>query len=73
MQYPCIRYNREKADSKFADNRLYLFKQRYQVTLITQDADGEGLFEQIINLPLTVHDRSFAGDNLNHDVFTLYF
>lgn len=73
MQYPCIVYNREKADIKFADNALYLFKQRYQVTLISMDPDSSVLFQQIILLPMTVHDRSFAVDNLNHDVFTLYF
>lgn len=73
MQYPCIRYNREKADSKFASNRLYRFTQRYQVILISRDPDSGIIFEKIVSLPLTVHDRSYAGDNLNHDVFTLYF
>ena len=74
MQYPCIRYNREQADSKFASNKLYRFTQRYQATLIYRNhAEGSAIFQKIISLPMTVHDRSYAGDNLNHDVFTLYF
>lgn len=73
MQYPCIRYERERADAKFAGNTLYLYKQRYQVTYINSDPDATSVFEQLVSLPLTAHERSFAGDNLNHDVFTTYF
>ena len=73
MVYPCIVYKRDEADSKFANNSLYLYKQRYQVTLMTLDPDASALFQAILLLPLTSFDRSFAVDNLNHDVFNLYF
>lgn len=73
MVYPCIRYNRATADAKFANNGLYLYTQRYQVTLISRDPDASAVFQKILSLPLTAFDRSFAGDNLNHDVFNLYF
>lgn len=73
MQYPCIRYNRERADTRFASNGLYRFTQRYQITLITRDPDASSTFEKIISLPMTVHDRNYAADDLNHDVFVTYF
>lgn len=73
MVYPCIVYKRDEADSKFANNSLYLYKQRYQVTLISLEPDATSRFQQILRLPLTTFDRSFAVDNLNHDVFNLYF
>lgn len=73
LKYPCIIYGRERADSKFANNSLYLFKQGYQVTLIGLDPDSSDVFTQILRLPLTTFDRSFAADNLNHDVFNLFF
>lgn len=72
MQYPCIVYNREQADSKFADNAMYLYKQRYSVTLIDRDPDSDKIIK-IASLPMTTHERWFAADDLNHDVFNLYF
>lgn len=73
MVFPCIRYERAQGDSKFAGNRLYLYKQKYELTLILQDPDGSGFLEKLLEMPMTTHDRSFAADNLNHDVFTTYF
>lgn len=73
MAYPCIRYEREQGDSKFAGNKMYLYKQRYQLILILQDPDGGGFIEKLLALPLTTHERHYAVDNLNHDVFTTYF
>lgn len=73
MQYPCIRYERERGSSEFAGNKTYRYTQRYQLTLILQDPDGGGFMEKLLELPMTTHERSYAADNLNHDVFTLYF
>ncbi|HMT88031.1 MAG TPA: hypothetical protein PKC73_00225 [Dermatophilaceae bacterium] len=72
MQYPCIRYERDRADAKFADNQLYRYTQRYTVTLIDRDPDSDKIFK-IASLPLSAHERWYAADNLNHDVFNLYF
>lgn len=72
LQYPCIVYNRERADSKFAGNNLYLYTKRYQVTVIDQDPNS-GIPDRVAALPMSSHERWFAVDNLNHDVFTLYF
>ena len=72
MQYPCIRYERDRADAKFADNQLYRYTQRYTVTLIDADPDS-GVILKLASLPMSTHERWYAGDNLNHDVFNLYF
>ena len=72
MKYPCIRYERDRADAKFADNGLYSYKQRYSVTLIDRDPDSDTIVK-LASLPLSTHERWYAADNLNHDVFTLYF
>ena len=72
MQYPCIRYERDRADAKFADNQLYRYTQRYTVTLIDQDPDSDKIVK-LASLPMSTHERWYAGDNLNHDVFNLYF
>lgn len=72
MEYPCIVYERSTGDTQFADNRPYKFTMRYSVTLIDEDPDSEYL-EKIANLPMCTYDRHFTSDNLNHDVFNLYY
>jgi hypothetical protein len=72
MQYPCIVYKRDTARTRFAGNLPYRYTKRYQVTLIDQDPDSV-IPDKIAALPMCTFDRSFAADNLNHDVFSLYF
>lgn len=72
MEYPCIVYQRDFADTKFAGNRPYSYTQRYQVTLIDPNPDTD-ILAKIAALPLCLFDRNFATSGLNHDVFILYF
>jgi len=72
MQYPCIVYARDSADSKFADNKNYRYTKRYQVTIIDRNPDSL-VPDTIAQLPLCTFQRFFTKDNLNHDVFNLYF
>lgn len=72
MKYPCIVYSRDSALTIFADNNPYRHKQRYQVTVIDRDPDS-GTPDKVAALPLCTRNRFFTADNLNHDVFTLFF
>lgn len=72
MTYPCIVYQRSNADTKFADNKPYLHRQRYTVTVIDKDPDSV-IPDKVAELPECVYDRFFTSENLNHDVFSLYF
>lgn len=72
MQYPCIVYSRDNANTKFAGNKPYRHVNRYQVTVIDQDPDS-AIPDKIAGLPMCSFNRFFAADNLNHDVFTLFF
>ena len=72
MEYDCIRYERNRIDPQFADDVPYLLHNRYQVTVIYRDPDSD-LPKQIALLPMCAHDRYYTADNLNHDVFNLYF
>lgn len=72
MAYDCIVYSRSHIDSVFANNQPYLLHERYTLTVIYRDPDSD-LPKRIASLPRCVHDRHFTSDNLNHDVFTLYF
>lgn len=72
LRYPCIVYERSRIDVNFADNGPYKNTKRYSVTVIDRDPDNS-FVDQIAALSLCTHDRFFTADNLNHDVFTLYF
>jgi hypothetical protein len=72
MQYPCIVYNRDRAITRFADNNPYKRVKGYQVTVIDRDPDSE-IPDKIAGLPQCLFDRWFVVDNLNHDVYTLFF
>jgi len=72
MQYPCIVYNRDDIDSIFADNGAYRLKTRYQVMVIDTNPDSD-IHTKVGTLPLCSYDRFFTADNLNHDVYNLFF
>ena len=72
MVYPCIRMQRDDSSPFFADNRLYLFKKRYLVTVIDRDP-GSAIPDYVEELPYTRFDRFYTADGLNHFVFNLFF
>jgi hypothetical protein len=72
MTYPCIVYSRDDIDTIHADNKPYKRKTRYQVTVIDRDPDS-AIPEKVGELSLCVYDRFYAADNLNHDVYKLFF
>lgn len=72
LQYPCIIYKRDFADTKFADDRPYNHTLRYMVTVIDRDPDSE-IPSKIAELPMSAFIRFYTADNLNHDVYSVYF
>ena len=72
MNYPAIVYERARADVEFADNGPYRFTKQYSLTLISRNPD-EPIQNSIAAFPMCTHERFFVADNLNHDVFALYF
>jgi hypothetical protein len=72
MSYPAIVYNRDYRKTEYADNLPYKHKKRYQVTVIDRNPDSE-IPDRVAELPLCSFETFFAADELNHDVFNLYF
>jgi hypothetical protein len=72
MVYPCIVYQRNNADTLYANNDPYYYEQQYQVTLIDKNPDTL-ILAKIAELPKCKYDRHYTADNLNHEVFTMYF
>lgn len=72
MQYPAIVYSRHDITNTFADNAVYMQAHAYTVTVIDKNPDSEYV-TKVSKLPMCTFDRYYVSDNLNHDVFTLYF
>lgn len=72
MTYPCIVYRRDFAESEFADNSPYRSTKRYQVTVIDRNPDSV-IPDKVAVLPMCSFNRFFTADNLNHDVFNIFF
>lgn len=73
MTHPCIVYRRSPGSHEHADNKLYHYTQQYELTLISRDPDTNTARMQLLALSMCKHDVSFAAENLNHDVFSIYF
>ena len=72
MQYPCIVYSRAAVDTKYANDKKYLQKKRYSITVIDKNPDSL-IPDKVGGLPLCSFDRHFKTDNLNHDIYSLYY
>lgn len=72
LKYPAIVYSRSNLNNNFADDSVYSQRVEYQVTLIDSDPDSS-FIEPLSRLKFCRFDRHYTSDNLNHDVFSLYF
>ena len=72
MKYPAIRYVRSSIDSTYADDIPYRNLKQYEITVIYKDPDSD-LPDKIKQLSMCRFNRHYTADNLNHDVFTLYY
>ena len=72
MEYPCIVYRRNSDDTRFSNNKLYGRKIRYQVTYVDRNPDSN-ISQKLSELPLSSFDRFYVSDNLNHDVYNIFF
>ena len=72
IEYPCIIYERNTADSQYADNTTYSNRWRYTVTIIDENPDTD-LPGKVAELPYCKADRFFQTDNLNHYIYSLFY
>jgi len=72
LEYPCIVYHRDFADTKFADDEPYNHTKRYMIIVIDRDPDSE-IPDKVAALPMILFNRFYTADDLNHDVYNVYF
>lgn len=72
IKYPCIVYERDDLSTIRANNKPYAQMTAYQVTII--DADPDSLIPaKVAELPFCEFQNAYSSDNLNHDVYKLFF
>ena len=72
LKYPCIIYKRATGFERNADDESYLMRIRYTITLIDPNPDSQ-IIEKIRRIHYCAFDRHYVADNLNHDVFNVYY
>lgn len=72
LEYDCIVYSVSDRRNRHASNNAYKHDIAYEVVVIYKNPDSE-LPGKIAKLPLCDFSRHYTSDNLNHDVFTLYW
>ena len=63
MNYPAIVYGLDSIENTYANDGVYLSYRKYSVTVI----------DKVATLPTCRFIRHYEKDNLNHDVFTIFF
>jgi len=72
MSYPCIVYSLTRGLNRYADNIKYRNLRQYSVTVIDRSPTSK-IADAIELLDYCELNTTFAHENLNHYVFTLYF
>lgn len=72
MNYPAIVYGRDDIKNTYANDGVYLSQTRYSVTVIDKDPDSP-IVGKVALLPMSKFNRHYEKDNLNHDVYTIFF
>lgn len=72
MSYPAIVYGLDSIDNTFADDQNYLARGIYSITVIDKNPNST-IRGRVNSLLRCRFNRHYQKDNLNHDVFTLYY
>ena len=72
MEYDAIRYSRSDIHTTYANDSKYSKMNRYEIIVISRLPDHP-VIDKLLALPYCSFDRHYTAENLNHDVFTLYY
>lgn len=72
MEYPAIVYSKNNVKGTFADDKRYSKNICYEVIVIDKKPDNP-VIDNLLDLSYCSFDCHYKSDNLNHDVFILYW
>ena len=72
MSYPAIIYSRSDIRNINANDNVYLQNKAYRLTVVDRNPDSP-IVDQVSKLPLCTFQQHYTADNLNHDVFLIFY
>lgn len=72
IDYPCIIYRRTSGKTIFSNNKPYNHGLQYVITVVDRNPDSL-IPGKVADLPMCVQATRYTKDNLNHDVFNIYY
>lgn len=73
LNYPCIIYKRSFIERRiFANDKPYQNRVRYEVIVVDKNPDST-ILDKVSSLPMCIFQRHYTADNLNHDIYDLYY
>lgn len=72
MNYPCIIYYRSAYDSNYANDNPYNKQAQYTILVVDKNPDSL-ILDKILKLRMCRSERHYTKDNLNYDVFNIYY
>lgn len=73
INYPCVIYNIGNGEARYADNKVYNFTHRYDVTFIYKKPTTSIIEEVLSKFQMCSLSKVYVSDNLNHYAFTIYY
>ena len=73
LVYPAIVYKRKHGNINHADNRAYLCKPCYEIKVFDANPDSPFIQWMIENVPGVRYVNHFTSNNLNVEVFEVYW
>lgn len=73
MKYPCIIYHTSIGRSVNADNKVYIFTDSYDVTVIDKNPDSQIPDRLLHHFPMIRRSKPYIADGLHHTPFVLYY
>ncbi len=71
MSYPAIVYKLDNNRMFYANDMVYNYLERYQITLMHLDPDNDTK-DKLSHLPYCSMSRCFTSDNIYHYVYNIY-
>lgn len=73
LEYPCIIYKLSDVNSVHANNLSYRHMKRYQILHIYRNPDEDMIKDFLGAFSYCRFSRHYTSDNLNHDIFEIYY
>lgn len=73
LKYPCIIYRRGDIQPLYADNKTYLNRERYTLTIVSADPDNEIADNLLSHFSLITYTNRYVSDGLYHDTLEIYY